>query len=219
MSAANCRIVKGDGTIIGFTDFGESGETMKNEKCDKPGIISCPMILCNLTGWGEFVCENCGRCGYNKNIDTRNEVPEYLQEKPYCAHDFAERIEQIVDEIKKAASEAVRKAEESSKNEMPKLNPGMLIELNGEEELFIVGNILDSYFDCAPVSENIDFFGYTSDKDGVMAIYDSFMLEDDMVGDSKIIKYKRIWKRRDPKEMTVSEISKELGYDVKIVDG
>ena len=103
-----------------------------------------------------------------------------------------------------------------------KLKEGMIIEcrdggrylLRNVNDTIIVSNF-DEWFK-ATYDENLCDNCYYEETFDIMKIYESkaYVLED-LFNDNYL---ECIWERKEPKKMTLAQISKALGYEVEVID-
>ena len=103
------------------------------------------------------------------------------------------------------------------------LKPGMVVEHRDGERYMVIGNRVVSEDDCYKISDynsDLKISNLCLSDSDIVAVYNvnTYVLYDisDIFSDVCLT---TIWRREEAKEMTVSEIEKQLGYKVKIVDG
>lgn len=107
-----------------------------------------------------------------------------------------------------------KKWEDKTMNEMPELKPGMVVRVAKRiEPFFVIGNTAAHHVACVDANHE-HLFPHNDVVEVYQLKHPSTMREN---GDI-VAHYYLLWLRPKPKEMTVAEISKELGYPVKIID-
>ena len=114
------------------------------------------------------------------------------------------------------------------KSDIPKLCNGMVVETRGKELLFVTesyeGKIFlmgtDRYDEICYYNNNLI---NTEDEElDIITIYKPLKGFEQRSLNGFIDKSKRglelIWKRKEPKKMTLAEISEALGYEVEVID-
>ena len=114
------------------------------------------------------------------------------------------------------------------KSDIPELHSGMIVETRKkdllfvaesyEEEIFLMGN--DRFDELCYYDDNLI---NTEDEDlDIVAIYRPLKGLEQRPLNGFIDKQKRgltlIWERKEPKKMTLAQISEELGYEVEVID-
>ena len=114
------------------------------------------------------------------------------------------------------------------KSDIPELHSGMIVETRKkdllfvaesyEEEIFLMGN--DRFDELCYYDDNLI---NTEDEDlDIVAIYRPLKGLEQRPLNGFIDKQKRgltlIWERKEPKKMTLAQISEALGYEVEIID-
>ena len=114
------------------------------------------------------------------------------------------------------------------KSDIPELHSGMIVETRKkdllfvaesyEEEIFLMGN--DRFDELCYYDDNLI---NTENEDlDIIAIYRPLKGLEKMALNGFIDKSKRgltlIWARKEPKKMTLAQISEALGYEVEVVD-
>ena len=114
------------------------------------------------------------------------------------------------------------------KSDIPELHSGMIVETRKkdllfvaesyEEEIFLMGN--DRFDELCYYDDNLI---NTEDEDlDIVAIYRPLKGFEQRPLNGFIDKQKRglilIWERKEPKKMTLAQISEALGYEVEIID-
>lgn len=101
------------------------------------------------------------------------------------------------------------------------LKPGMVIETRDKDRFLIIrkdngvlyGINNDLWFDIKKCNSDLTYKGYP--ECDIMKVYEPYVNSlGGMLNDGIGVP---IWERKEPKKMTVSEICKELGYEVEIV--
>ena len=115
-----------------------------------------------------------------------------------------------------------------TKSDIPELHSGMIVETRKkdllfvaesyEEEIFLMGN--DRFDELCYYDDNLI---NTEDEDlDIVAIYRPLKGLEQRPLNGFIDKQKRgltlIWERKEPKKMTLAQISEELGYEVEVID-
>lgn len=116
----------------------------------------------------------------------------------------------------------------STNSNIPELHSGMIVETRKkdllfvaesyEEEIFLMGN--DRFDELCYYDDNLI---NTEDEDlDIIAIYKPLKGLEQRALNGFIDKQKRgltlIWERKEPKKMTLAQISEALGYEVEVVD-
>ena len=114
------------------------------------------------------------------------------------------------------------------KSDIPELHSGMIVETRKkdllfvaesyEEEIFLMGN--DRFDELCYYDDNLI---NTEDEDlDIVAIYRPLKGLEQRPLNGFIDKQKRgltlIWERKEPKKMTLAQISEALGYEVEVID-
>ena len=114
------------------------------------------------------------------------------------------------------------------KSDIPELHSGMIVETRKkdllfvaesyEEEIFLMGN--DRFDELCYYDDNLI---NTEDEDlDIVAIYRPLKGLEQRSLNGFIDKQKRgltlIWERKEPKKMTLAQISEALGYEVEVID-
>ena len=114
------------------------------------------------------------------------------------------------------------------KSDIPELHSGMIVETRKkdllfvaesyEEEIFLMGN--DKFDELCYYDDNLI---NTEDKNlDIIAIYKPLKSFEKMTLNGFLNKSKRsltlIWERKEPKKMTLAQISEALGYEVEVID-
>lgn len=111
------------------------------------------------------------------------------------------------------------------------LKTGMVLETrNGEKYLVMLNpdckdmeliNFKGGYMPLYYYNNELIFTEKPAEKPArefdVVKVYSAGWTIRDLLSDKEHMKFKLIWERNEPKEMTISEIEKELGYKIKIV--
>lgn len=106
------------------------------------------------------------------------------------------------------------------------LKTGMVVETrNGEKYLVMLGpdcegrELINFGSGFMPLSRYADSLMIKTGDEGfdIMKVYSVGGSIRCLLRDKERMKFKLIWERDEPKEMTLEEIEKELGYKIKIV--
>ena len=115
-----------------------------------------------------------------------------------------------------------------TKSDIPELHSGMIVETRKkelffvaesyEEEIFLMGN--DRFDELCYYDDNL--INTENENLDIIAIYIPLKGLEKMALNGFIDKSKRgltlIWARKEPKKMTLAQISEALGYEVEVVD-
>ena len=106
------------------------------------------------------------------------------------------------------------------------LKTGMVVETrNGEKYLVMLEpdcggreliNFSRGYMSLSSYNDELMLEKSYEELD-IMKVYSVGISISWLLSDKKSMKFKLIWERNEPKEMTIAEIEKELGYKIKIV--
>lgn len=113
-----------------------------------------------------------------------------------------------------------RYRQEEQPMKMPELKPGMLVSLKSDRKSLY--KIIKFDYLCEEIDlQSFQTNGYCGEihHNEIADIYEQTVNTYDCWNgyDSISVRYDKIWSCPEPKEMTVIEISEELGYPVKIV--
>lgn len=155
--------------------------------------------------WGTSHCENCKLYGYYSVCP----VQQYLKDGALFSDWGINRMyETLFEEMRKEFTKA-------------DLKTGMVVETRDENRYFVLEQegrikVIDVVGSC--LGEIYDDFTADKKEDDIMVIYQAPDFDD--VNEMVDLYMKNgyvLWERQEPREMTLEEIEKELGYKIKIV--
>lgn|GEM_PF-5320050 len=184
---------------------------IRKQPPDKEGQRAIIRPIDGKTDIGEYIGDGCWQTSdyYIHNSGLTHWMPlPGRPEKKYGHGIYAKYVE---------LGTTRKDGEISMWDEMPELKPGMLVKLAAKDDLFFINSVSPLQIDVTGVGIDDTSLGIVAGIGTITEIY--ICIEKHYAGDIKTFSlgYRRIWKRAEPKEMTVDEISKALGYTVKVI--